>query len=88
MKVASPESVCILLKCSLLFQAILVETIHSVGLNIFIFALLPTVDPFTGVFLCMNVALVPSFLGLFYSGKFPSLKKQIEEAVVLFYYLL
>ena len=46
----------------------MIETLHSVGLNIFIFALLPTVDPFTGVFLCMNVALLPSLLGLVYSG--------------------
>ena len=45
------------------------ETIHSIGLNIFIFALLPAVDPFTGVFICMNVAVLPSLLGLIYSGK-------------------
>ncbi|XP_053386467.1 chitin synthase chs-2-like isoform X2 [Mercenaria mercenaria] len=51
-----------------LLVALLVETIHSVGLSLFIFVLLPNMDPVAGALFCLNVAILPTLLNLVYSG--------------------
>ncbi|XP_053386745.1 chitin synthase chs-2-like isoform X3 [Mercenaria mercenaria] len=43
----------------------LVETVHSVGLSLLVFALLPNLDPVAGgPLFCLNIVVIPSFLGL------------------------
>ncbi|XP_045180107.2 chitin synthase chs-2-like [Mercenaria mercenaria] len=45
---------------------LLAETLHSVGLSIFIFVLLPNMDPVSGLLFCMSVAIIPSLLKTLY----------------------
>ncbi|KAH3754159.1 hypothetical protein DPMN_188822, partial [Dreissena polymorpha] len=42
------------------------ETTHSVGLSIFLFVLLPNLDPVSGSAFCMSAALIPAILNLVY----------------------
>ncbi|KAH3754146.1 chitin synthase chs-2-like [Dreissena polymorpha] len=42
------------------------ETAHSVGLSIFLFGLLPNLDPISGFAFCMSAALIPAILNLVY----------------------
>ncbi|CAC5366536.1 CHS1 [Mytilus coruscus] len=44
---------------------LVVETLHSIGICIFAFYVLPTIDSIRGLFLCFGVAVVPSLLKLF-----------------------
>lgn len=44
---------------------LLVETLHTVGISIFGFYVLPAVDSIRGLFLCFGVAFVPSLLKIF-----------------------
>ena len=48
----------------------LVETFHSVGMSLFIFSVLPNLDPVAGALFCMNVAVLPTVINVIYSGKY------------------
>nr|XP_022324471.1 uncharacterized protein LOC111125208 isoform X3 [Crassostrea virginica] len=46
-----------------------IETLHSIGICIFIFYVLPNMDPIRGLMLTFGVAFVPSFLKMFDSQR-------------------
>ncbi|XP_071085236.1 chitin synthase chs-2-like isoform X2 [Haliotis cracherodii] len=50
-----------------LIVASLVETLHSIGLCIFVFLVLPSLDPLLGFFLTLSVAVIPSVFRIFES---------------------
>lgn len=56
--------------CTWYLQAMLVETIHSAGLSLVVFVLLPNMDPVAGAMFGMNVAILPTLLSLIYQGNF------------------
>ncbi|KAK3599019.1 hypothetical protein CHS0354_012497 [Potamilus streckersoni] len=41
------------------------ETIHSIGLCMMAFILLPSIDPVAGILVCFNVATIPGFLVIY-----------------------
>lgn len=50
-------------------QALLVETIHSVGLCILVFIVLPNLDPVVGMIVMLNVGTVPGLLKIMYPSR-------------------
>ncbi|KAL3854726.1 hypothetical protein ACJMK2_013982, partial [Sinanodonta woodiana] len=46
-------------------QVMIQETLHSTGLCMIGFILLPNVDPIAGILVCFHVAIIPGFLGIF-----------------------
>ncbi|KAK3602567.1 hypothetical protein CHS0354_021163 [Potamilus streckersoni] len=48
-------------------QIMIQETIHSIGLCMMAFILLPSIDPIAGILVCFHVATIPGFLGIFQS---------------------
>ncbi|KAL4217243.1 Chitin synthase 2 [Mactra antiquata] len=50
-----------------LLVAILIESFHSVGISLFIFVLLPNMDPVAGLLFSLNVAICPTILKLIYT---------------------
>ncbi|KAH3803412.1 chitin synthase chs-2-like isoform X2 [Dreissena polymorpha] len=49
-----------------LFLMLVTETVHSVGLSLFLFGLLPNLDPVSGSAFCLSTALIPAILNLVY----------------------
>ncbi|KAL3854410.1 hypothetical protein ACJMK2_013680 [Sinanodonta woodiana] len=49
-----------------LFSVLLIETLHSVGLNALIYYILPNLDPVSGALFCLSVASFPGILKVFY----------------------
>ncbi|KAK3589755.1 hypothetical protein CHS0354_021082 [Potamilus streckersoni] len=49
-----------------LLIAIAVESLHSIGLLLFVFVILPNTNPLSGALLCLNICSIPSILGLMF----------------------
>ncbi|KAL3854141.1 hypothetical protein ACJMK2_013419, partial [Sinanodonta woodiana] len=49
-----------------LLLAIAVETLHSIGLLLFVFVILPNTNPLSGALLCLNICHIPSVLGFIF----------------------
>ena len=47
---------------SFTFQSLCVETLHSAGLFLLVFLVLPNFDPITGILITLNVATIPGIL--------------------------
>lgn len=47
----------------------IVESLHSVGISLFVFGVLPNFDPLTGALFCMSIGAIPALLRLvFFEG--------------------
>lgn len=44
------------------FQILTIETVHSIGLNVMIFIVIPNLDPISGLLLTLCTGVIPSFL--------------------------
>ncbi|KAK3593492.1 hypothetical protein CHS0354_037014 [Potamilus streckersoni] len=49
-----------------LFSVLLMETLHSIGLNVLIYYILPNLDPVSGTLFCVSVATFPGILKVLY----------------------
>ncbi|XP_033728979.1 chitin synthase chs-2-like [Pecten maximus] len=45
------------------------ETLHTIGLSFFVFLVLPSFEPIAACLLCMNIALIPGILKIFYPAR-------------------
>ena len=51
------------------------ETLHSVGLIVIVFIVIPSLDPISGLLFILNIAVIPGFLKIW----FPRTKKRSKE---------
>ena len=49
-----------------LFQVLFIETLHSVGLIVMVFLLIPSFDPISGLLFTMSIAVIPSALKIWF----------------------
>ena len=73
------------------FQALIIETLHSIGVCIFVLVLLPNIEPLSGVLLCCCVALVPGIIKIIYPSRIPRLddsQKMVAARAINFFAML
>uniref|UniRef100_K1Q406 chitin synthase n=1 Tax=Magallana gigas TaxID=29159 RepID=K1Q406_MAGGI len=65
------------LNFTVLLAALCIETLHSIGLSIFVLVVLPSFEPISACLLCLSVSLVPAVLKTIYPER--TLKKVDES---------
>ena len=56
----------------------LTETIHSIGVNIMVFVVVPHLDPVSGVLFCLCIVMIPGCLNTVYPVE--KLKQTVKES--------
>ncbi|KAK3611787.1 hypothetical protein CHS0354_014139 [Potamilus streckersoni] len=65
-----------------LTKVMILETLHSLGLCVFVFMVLPSLDPFASILVCFQVALVPGVLGAISRTTHPSHAYMIRAMMI------
>lgn len=55
-----------------IFGILSIETIHSIGLNVMIFIVIPNMDPISGLLITLCVGVIPGVMKIFYPTAGPS----------------